>query len=155
MTQTSKETLQQELARLDAAHVLHPHAVVGHPEPPVVWVRGRGALLWDAEGREYVDGTCGLWQCAVGHGRAELARVAAARANSSRPWPTAHCQSPQVPSTYSRPSASQSSAPLPRTQTTGGWGWPTTACGWMTCAASSRASSCWSVSRDVCVTPRS
>ena len=79
MTQTSRETLQQELARLDAAHVIHPHAVVGHPEPPVVWMRGKGALLWDAEGREYVDGTCGLWQCAVGHGREELARVAAAQ----------------------------------------------------------------------------
>jgi putrescine aminotransferase len=67
------------LAELDAAHVLHPHAVVGSPAPPVVWARGKGALLWDSEGREYVDGTCGLWQCAVGHGREELARVAAAQ----------------------------------------------------------------------------
>jgi putrescine aminotransferase len=65
------------LAELDAAHVLHPHAVVGSPAPPVVWARGKGALLWDVDGREYVDGTCGLWQCAVGHGREELARVAA------------------------------------------------------------------------------
>ena len=65
------------LAELDAAHLIHPHAVVGSPAPPVVWARGKGALLWDADGREYVDGTCGLWQCAVGHGREELARVAA------------------------------------------------------------------------------
>jgi PLP-dependent transaminase len=65
------------LAALDAAHVIHPHAVVGSPAPPVVWARGKGALLWDVDGREYVDGTCGLWQCAVGHGREELARVAA------------------------------------------------------------------------------
>lgn len=65
------------LAELDAAHVIHPHAVVGNPAPPIVWARGKGALLWDADGREYVDGTCGLWQCAVGHGREELARVAA------------------------------------------------------------------------------
>ena len=34
-------------------------------------------MLWDLDGREYVDGTCGLWQCAVGHGREELAKVAA------------------------------------------------------------------------------
>jgi PLP-dependent transaminase len=66
-----------ELAQLDAAHVIHPHSVVGRPSDPVVWVRGRGALLWDADGKEYVDGTCGLWQCAVGHGRPELARAAA------------------------------------------------------------------------------
>jgi PLP-dependent transaminase len=65
------------LAELDAAHVLHPHAVVGAPAPPVIWERGRGATLWDADGKEYIDGTCGLWQCAVGHGREELARVAA------------------------------------------------------------------------------
>ena len=65
------------LAELDRAHVLHPHAVVGSPSAPVIWARGKGALLWDVDGREYVDGTCGLWQCAVGHGREELARVAA------------------------------------------------------------------------------
>ena len=66
-----------ELARLDAAHVIHPHAILGAPSPPVIWARGRGATLWDVDGKEYVDGTCGLWQCAVGHGREELARVAA------------------------------------------------------------------------------
>jgi len=43
----------------------------------VIWVRGEGARLWDIDGNEYVDGTCGLWQCAVGHGREELAHVAA------------------------------------------------------------------------------
>jgi putrescine aminotransferase len=77
VTEAQTQSLQQELAELDAAHVIHPHAVVGEPAPPVVWARGRGALLWDVEGKEYVDGTCGLWQCAVGHGRAELARAAA------------------------------------------------------------------------------
>src|SRR6185503_12752625 len=61
------------LYELDRAHVVHPHAVVGRPSDPIVWARGEGARLWDTEGNEYVDGTCGLWQCAVGHGRAELA----------------------------------------------------------------------------------
>ena len=65
------------LSELDRAHVIHPHAVVGRPQGPIVWARGEGALLWDDEGKQYVDGTCGLWQCAVGHGRAELADVAA------------------------------------------------------------------------------
>jgi adenosylmethionine-8-amino-7-oxononanoate aminotransferase len=65
------------LSELDQTHVIHPHAVVGAPAAPVIWVRGEGARLWDSEGKEYVDGTCGLWQCAVGHGREELARVAA------------------------------------------------------------------------------
>ncbi|WP_219414441.1 aminotransferase family protein [Pseudonocardia nigra] len=66
-----------ELSRLDQAHLLHPHAVVGRAAPPFVVASAQGALLRDVHGREYVDGTCGLWQCAVGHGRAELADVAA------------------------------------------------------------------------------
>lgn len=64
------------LAELDRRHVLHPHAVVGAPEDPIVFARGRGARLWDADGKEYVDGTCGLWVCPVGHGRTELAEAA-------------------------------------------------------------------------------
>ena len=65
-----------ELAGLDHAHVLHPHALVGHPERAIVFVEAEGAVVRDSEGKEYVDGTCGLWVCAVGHGRHELAEVA-------------------------------------------------------------------------------
>ena len=65
-----------DLEARDRAHVLHPHAVVGRPRDPVVFVRGRGARLWDSHGNEYVDGTCGLWVCPVGHGRPELAEAA-------------------------------------------------------------------------------
>lgn len=65
------------LVRDDQRHVLHPHSVVGRPAPPVVIARGLGARVWDVEGKEYLDGTCGLWQCAVGHGREELAAAAA------------------------------------------------------------------------------
>ena len=68
-----------DLAALDLAHVIHPHAVVGRAAEPLIWARGEGARLWDIDGNEYVDGTCGLWQCAVGHGRAELADAAAAQ----------------------------------------------------------------------------
>jgi adenosylmethionine-8-amino-7-oxononanoate aminotransferase len=64
------------LSELDRAHILHPHAAVGHADEPVVFVRGRGARLWDEHGNEYLDGTCGLWVSPVGHGRAELAEAA-------------------------------------------------------------------------------
>jgi PLP-dependent transaminase len=63
-------------AATDQARIVHPHAVVGHARPPVVFVEGRGARLRDAEGNEYIDGTCGLWVCPVGHGRVELAEAA-------------------------------------------------------------------------------
>jgi adenosylmethionine-8-amino-7-oxononanoate aminotransferase len=41
-----------------------------------VWVRGHGALLVDADGKEYIDGLAGLWNVALGHGRRELAEAA-------------------------------------------------------------------------------
>jgi adenosylmethionine-8-amino-7-oxononanoate aminotransferase len=42
-------------------------------------VRGEGALLWDADGRELVDGMSSLWYCAIGHGREEMAEAIAAQ----------------------------------------------------------------------------
>jgi adenosylmethionine-8-amino-7-oxononanoate aminotransferase len=66
-----------DLQRLDRSHIVHPHQVVGHPAEPIVVARGRGCTIWDTDGREYLDATCGLWQCAVGHGRSELVQVGA------------------------------------------------------------------------------
>ncbi|MFC9359209.1 aspartate aminotransferase family protein [Rhodococcus sp. NPDC057014] len=74
-TSTAQE-LDHELSALDTASIIHPHTVIGSPSNPVVFVKGEGARLWDAAGNEYIDGTCGLWQCPVGHGRRELAEVA-------------------------------------------------------------------------------
>ncbi len=42
-------------------------------------VRGEGALLWDADGHELVDGMASLWYCAAGHGRVEIADAVAAQ----------------------------------------------------------------------------
>jgi adenosylmethionine-8-amino-7-oxononanoate aminotransferase len=39
----------------------------------LVLVRGDGTRVWDADGREYLDATAGLWFANVGHGRAEIA----------------------------------------------------------------------------------
>ena len=47
---------------------------------PVVIVRGSGALLWDEEGREYIDCAAGHGVANIGHGRAEIAAVLAAQA---------------------------------------------------------------------------
>ena len=53
---------------------LHPFAKPTR-ESFVRIVRGQGALLWDADGRELVDGMASLWYCAIGHGRAEMAEA--------------------------------------------------------------------------------
>src|SRR5579884_447169 len=47
---------------------------------PVVIVRGRGALLWDAEGREYIDCMAGHGVANIGHGRPEIAAALAEQA---------------------------------------------------------------------------
>ncbi len=47
---------------------------------PVAIVRGRGALLWDAEGREYIDCAAGHGVANIGHGRSEIAAALALQA---------------------------------------------------------------------------
>jgi putrescine aminotransferase len=73
MTTWNVSTLLAE----DRDHLLHP---LHHPDDhtkPHVWVRGKGAVLIDAEGREFLDGLACLWNVNVGHGRRELAEAAA------------------------------------------------------------------------------
>ena len=74
---TTRTWSADQLAKTDREHLIHPlQHPVEHAEP-VIWARGEGALLWDVNGREYIDGLSGLWNVNVGHGRAELADAAA------------------------------------------------------------------------------
>ncbi len=47
---------------------------------PVAIVRGQGALLWDDDGREYIDCVGGHGVANIGHGRPEIAAALAAQA---------------------------------------------------------------------------
>jgi adenosylmethionine-8-amino-7-oxononanoate aminotransferase len=67
----------EALARSDLAHFIHPQYHASEHQAPVIYVRGEGVLLFDAQGRQYIDGLSCLWNVAVGHGRRELAEVAA------------------------------------------------------------------------------
>ena len=84
LTARSAAHSTSDLQRLDTAHIVHPHQVVGHPANPIVVERAQGSTLWDTDGREYLDATCGLWQNAIGHGRDELVRVAADQMGAAR-----------------------------------------------------------------------
>ncbi|HEY8745324.1 MAG TPA: aspartate aminotransferase family protein [Chloroflexota bacterium] len=66
-----------ELGALDRAHQIHPQQLDVDHLAPVVFARGEGAILWDADGRRYLDGLSCLWNVNVGHGRRELATAAA------------------------------------------------------------------------------
>ncbi|MET0281955.1 MAG: aspartate aminotransferase family protein [Steroidobacteraceae bacterium] len=62
----------------DAAHFLHPFTdtrSLGARGTRVI-TRAEGVYLYDAEGRQLLDGMSGLWCVAVGYGRKELADVA-------------------------------------------------------------------------------
>ncbi|MCU1368054.1 MAG: aminotransferase, partial [Ilumatobacteraceae bacterium] len=55
---------------------LHPFASPLR-EKFITVARGEGALLWDADGKEMIDGMASLWYCAIGHGRKEMAEAVA------------------------------------------------------------------------------
>ena len=60
----------------DQAHLMHPlHHPSAYPATRV-WVKGQGARITDATGREYLDGLAGLWNVNIGHGRRELGEAA-------------------------------------------------------------------------------
>lgn len=66
-----------ELILADRQHQIHS---LHHPVDlgdPVMVVSGKGSMVRDAEGREYIDGLSALWNVNVGHGREDLAIVAA------------------------------------------------------------------------------
>lgn len=72
VTQDSKPALLER----DRSHLIHPlHNAETHRQGHV-WVKGRGSILTDADGREYLDGLSGLWNVVAGHGRRELADAA-------------------------------------------------------------------------------
>src|SRR5262249_40431994 len=55
-------------------HALHNRRA---QENAHVWVEGRGAVLIDQTGKEYLDALSGLWNVVIGHGRHELGQAAA------------------------------------------------------------------------------
>jgi adenosylmethionine-8-amino-7-oxononanoate aminotransferase len=72
---SKREWISRDVAHL--VHALHDRKL--HEEHGHVWVKGEGAILTDADGKEYIDTLSGLWNVVCGHGRKELAAAAAAQ----------------------------------------------------------------------------
>ena len=51
-----------------------------YPQREIAIVRGQGARLWDADGREYIDCVSGYGVALIGHGRPEIAEALAEQA---------------------------------------------------------------------------
>jgi adenosylmethionine-8-amino-7-oxononanoate aminotransferase len=73
MNDNQYRTLVEE----DIAHLLHPQGHQADQRNEVIFESGEGAVLTDVKGKQYIDGLSSLWNVAVGHGRKELAAVAA------------------------------------------------------------------------------
>jgi putrescine aminotransferase len=67
---------ESELVQLDHEHLIHPLYHPSAHQEPKIWVEGRGAIVKDIEGNEYIDGLSALWNVNIGHGREELAQAA-------------------------------------------------------------------------------
>ena len=64
------------LEKADRAHIIHPYLPSSYEER-VIMTSGKDSTLTDVNGKEYLDATGGLWLAQIGHGREELAQVAA------------------------------------------------------------------------------
>ncbi len=56
------------------------HLMAAYARQPVSFVRGSGARLWDADGREYLDAIAGVAVTSLGHAQSEIAAVIAEQA---------------------------------------------------------------------------
>ena len=61
----------------DQQHLLHSLHSKAETQHAHLWVEGRGAVLVDEMGREFLDALSGLWNVIIGHGRPELGQAAA------------------------------------------------------------------------------
>jgi len=72
---SSSSTSPQSWIKRDQNAVHHPGG--GGGDDTVILSHGKGATIWDVDGVEYLDAQGGAWLNQVGHGREELAEVAA------------------------------------------------------------------------------
>lgn len=82
--------MPDDLSELARRHLWMHFARLGgyddeHPVPVIA--RGEGCSVFDAEGREYLDGLSGLFTVQLGHGRRDLAEVARAQAETLEYFP--------------------------------------------------------------------
>lgn len=80
---SSLTTVQHQASR----HLWNPMArmadVIGQQR---VWVTGKGSLLYDERGREFVDGCGGLWYANVGYGREEIVEAVSRQMRALPAW---------------------------------------------------------------------
>ena len=59
--------MQPTLVRTSTADLYDAHVLKNYARAALTLVRGRGALVWDDQGRQYLDFTSGIAVSALGH----------------------------------------------------------------------------------------
>ncbi len=70
----------EKLIELDKKHFIHPTSSIQQQQeqgPKMIVEKGEGIYLTDTNGNVYIDAMSSLWNVNIGHGREELAEVAA------------------------------------------------------------------------------
>ncbi len=85
MSDQTSTAAKSKMIERDRSHLIHSlhnslQQAGGH-----VWVKGQGAVLTDADGKEFIDGLSGLWNVLAGHGQRDLV-TAAARQMETLPY---------------------------------------------------------------------
>lgn len=74
-----QDNIRQQLLELDKNHYLHPTSGIKEQYEhgaAIMVEKGEGIYLTDFDGKTYIDGLASLWNVNIGHGRAELGKVA-------------------------------------------------------------------------------
>ncbi|HEY0047449.1 MAG TPA: aminotransferase class III-fold pyridoxal phosphate-dependent enzyme, partial [Flavobacterium sp.] len=61
------------ISELDKQNIWHPYTQHKTALPPIPIVRGEGALLWDENGKEYIDAIASWWVNPFGHSNKTIA----------------------------------------------------------------------------------
>lgn len=70
----SKKFTKMNLTERDARHIWHPYTQMKTATPPLPVVRAEGALLYDEQGRSYVDCVASWWVNLHGHSHPYIAK---------------------------------------------------------------------------------
>lgn len=70
-----KPDLQQSLQQRDSRYLWHPYTQHKTAAPPVAIVKGEGALLWDDNGKQYIDAIASWWVNPYGHSNTYIANA--------------------------------------------------------------------------------
>ncbi|MFA5263790.1 MAG: aspartate aminotransferase family protein [Opitutaceae bacterium] len=59
--------MEPTIVRTSVADLYDAHVMKNYARPAITLVRGRGARVWDDQGKSYLDFTAGIAVCALGH----------------------------------------------------------------------------------------